>query len=111
MANIDINAVLQDCITKAQSDLGTAWNDAKPFAEQSFKQFAEDAEFLANLRLTNQIDDAELKDRFSIQWLAVKNVLLTIEGIGLIAAQNTVNDIIGIVTTAIQTALNVAIPI
>lgn len=110
MENIDFNKLLEDCLDVAKTHLKSAYNSAKPFAEHSFKQFAEDAIFLTQLRLANEIDDAELKHRLENQKIALSNVLLTIKGIGLVEAQNTVNDVISIVSNSLMGSLNFALP-
>lgn len=109
MADIDYTKLLADCVNVAKTELGNAWKKAQPYAEHEFKQFAENAEFLAKLKLAGQIDDTELKARLNIQRTSLANVLITIEGIGLVAAQNVVNGIISIVFSAIKTALSVAL--
>jgi hypothetical protein len=111
MADINFKKVISDSITAAKQILGNHWQSLEPFAEHEFRQFAENAEFLAQLKLTGQIDDTELMARLEIQRLALKNVLLTIQGIGLIAAQEVVNAILAIVAKAVQTAINIVIPI
>lgn len=107
MASIDYKQLLADCFSVAKSELGNSWNSFKPYAEHEFKQFAENAEFLAKLKLAGEITDEELKARLEIQRLALKNVMLTIEGIGLIAAQNVVNAVLGVIGKAIQTAIGI----
>lgn len=111
MANINFNQLLKDCLGAAENHLKDAYQAAKPFAEQSFKQFAEDALFLAKLRLANEIDDNELKHRLDNQKIALANVLLAVKGIGLIEAQDTINEVFGFVSDAIFGAIKVALPI
>jgi hypothetical protein len=65
---------------------------------------------LAQLRITNQITQEELEARLSFQKLAFQNVLITLQGLGLIAAQNIVNGVIGILRTAIEKAIGFKLP-
>lgn len=109
MADIDFTQVLKDCLEAAKGELGKSWKKYKPYAEHEIKQFAQSAEFLAKLRAAGEIDDEELQERIELQKLAFKNVLLTIEGIGLITAQKVTNLILKIVSTALQTALGAVI--
>ena len=66
---------------------------------------------MAQLKLAGTIDNDELKARLEIQQLALKNVLLTMKGIGLITAQNTVNAVLKIVGKAVSKVLEVALPV
>ena len=111
MAAIDFQQILTDSIAKAKEQVGSSWKKLKPFAEHEFTQFAENAVFLANLKLKGVIDEDELKSRLSIQNLALLNVLLAIKGIRLVTAQNVVNSVLDVVSGAIKKALQVALPI
>lgn len=111
MADINFKQILDDSISLAKQELGSSFKKFKPFAEHEFRQFAENAAFLANLKLQGVIEDAEFKSRMELQRLAFGNVLLAIKGVGLVTAQNLVNGILGIVGKAIKTALNITLPI
>ncbi len=111
MASINIQEIVVEITGSAQGILESKWHSFKPYAEHEFRQFTENAEFLANLRINNEINDAELKARLELQKLALKNVLLAIEGIGLIAAQEVINAAINILAKAIKTVLNISLPI
>ncbi len=111
MESINYENILTACIGVAKKEVGKAWKNLKPYAEHEFKQFAENAAFLAQLKFSNTINDNELMVRLNIQRLALNNVLLTIEGIGLLSAQNVVNAVLAIVATAIRTVLGVVLPV
>lgn len=111
MADIDFSKIVADSMTFAKQEVGKAWSKLKPYAEHEFTQFAENAVFLAKLKLAGTIEDDELKARLNIQRIALNNVLLAIKGIGLVTAQNVVNGILDIVTKSIKKILQVALPI
>lgn len=111
MAEINLKQILDDSIVFAKTELGGTYKKLKPFAEHEFTQFAENAVFLAKLKLDGVIEDDELKSRLALQKLAFNNVLLTIKGIGLVGAQNLVNGILGIVSKAILGALKISLPV
>jgi hypothetical protein len=111
MADINFKQILADSLSFSRKELGTAFKKVKPFAEHEFTQFAENAVFLAKLKLNGTIDEEELKSRLMLQKLAVANVLLAIKGIGLVTAQNLVNGVLGIISKAVKKAINVALPI
>ncbi len=111
MADINFSQIVSDSMGFAKQEVGKSWNQLKPYAEHEFTQFAETAVFLAKLKLSGNIKDDELKARLNIQRQSLNNVLLAIEGIGLVMAQNVVNGILDIVTKAISEALKVVLPI
>ena len=111
MADIDFSKIVADAMSFTKQELGKTWNKLKPYAEHEFTQFAENAVFLAKLKLAGTIEDDELKARLNIQRIALNNVLLAIKGIGLVTAQNVVNGVLDIVTKSIKKTLQVVLPI
>jgi len=111
MAAINFKQILDESIVFAKTELGGTFKKLKPFAEHEFTQFAENAAFLAKLKLDGIIEGDELKSRLELQKLALNNVLLTIKGIGLVSAQNLVNGILAIVSKAIMGALKISLPV
>lgn len=108
---MDYEQIIRDCVEATRTILGQSWKKAKPYAEHEFKQFAENAEYLAKLNAEGTISEEELHLRISVQKTALSNVFLTIEGIGLVTAQKIVNAVLDIVGKAVFTALKVAIGI
>lgn len=111
MADLDFKQIIADSIAFSKKELGSKFKQFKPFAEHEFQQFAENALFLAKLRLSGTIEDDELMSRLQLQKLAMANVLLAIKGIGIVTAQNLVNGVLGIVSGAISKAINIALPV
>ncbi len=111
MALIDFKEITSATIGMAKLEVGKSWTKLKPYAEHEFTQFAENAVFLAKLKLEGHIEEDELKSRLNIQKLALLNVLLAIKGIGMVTAQNVVNGALDIVAKAAKTALKVVLPI
>lgn len=111
MPEIDFKAILTDSITAIKAEAGKTYGKLKPYAEHEVKQFAENAVFLAKLKLNGTIDDQEFKVRMDMQKLAFSNVLLAVKGIGLVTAQNIVNGVLGVISKAIKTVLKVSIPV
>jgi hypothetical protein len=109
--SIDYTKLITDSLSVFKKNAKSAYKNAKPYAEHEFRQLAEDAVFLAQLRADGEIDDDELKHRLEMQKLAAANVLLAVESIGLVAAQNTINGVMTLISKAIETAIGVALPI
>ncbi|MBL7684295.1 MAG: hypothetical protein JNK00_13130 [Flavipsychrobacter sp.] len=111
MTNIDMQQIIKDCTVAVKSILGKSWKQFKPYAEHEFKKFTESAEFLAKLKLSGNIDDEELDMRLKMQELSLKNVLLTIAGIGIVAAQDVINALLNIVYGAINAFVGGVLPL
>lgn len=111
MADLDYKQILADSIAFTRQEVGAEWTVVQPFADHQFTQFAEDALFLAKLKLTGVIEEDELKSRLVLQKLALQNVLLAIRGIGIITAQNIVNGVLNIVNNAINKAIKILLPV
>lgn len=111
MPDIDFKAILADSIAAIKAEAGKTYSKLKPYAEHEVEQFAENAVFLAKLKLNGTIDDQEFKIRMDMQRTAFSSVLLAIKGIGAVTAQNIVNGVLGIVSKAIKTALKVTLPV
>jgi len=111
MAEINFKQIVDDSVGLAKMELGNTYKKLKPFAEHEFTQFAENAAFLAKLKLQGVIEDDEFKSRLLLQRLAFSNVLLAIKGIGLVTAQNLVNGILAIISKSIKSAINISLPI
>lgn len=111
MADFDFKQVIKDALALTKNELGTSFKKVKPFAEHEFRQFSESALFLAELKLKGTIDEEEFQSRLVLQKLALTNVLLAMKGVGIVAAQNVVNGVLGIVAKAVETAIGVAMPV
>ncbi|PBQ33657.1 hypothetical protein CNR22_18365 [Sphingobacteriaceae bacterium] len=108
---MDYEQILKDSFEVTKIIVGKSWKKVKPYAETEFKKFAENAEDLAKLKLLGEISEEELKQRIIIQRTSLSNVLIAIQGIALVTAQDVVNAVLGIVSKAIFTALKVVLPI
>ena len=108
---LDIQQILTDSLKAGKEIAGKAWKDVKPFAEHENVQFAEDVEFLVQLKTKGTIDDEEFKARLGFLKLGFTNVFLAIKGIGILQAQNIVNAVIGIVSKSVLATFNISLPI
>lgn len=111
MSTPDFQQILHDSIALAKKELGSTYKKLKPYAEHEFTQFAENIAFLAGLKLKGAITQEELKLRLQLQKQAFSNVLLAIQGIGLVAAERIINGVLGIIAKALKSALKVTLPV
>jgi len=97
----NIDEIVKDSVALARKEVGKAWKELRPYADHEFRQFSENAEFLAQLKKKKVISEEELASRLAIQKMALNNVLLAVKGIGAVTAQNVVNAVFKVVEKAI----------
>ena len=81
------------------------WKDAKDYAEAESRKMAQTLETIAKLRAAGKINQEQAEALLEMQKAAMRAVLLTVEGIGLIAAQNAINAGLGAVRDIVNGAV------
>lgn len=109
MAKLNIPELLVQMLDAAKDPIKDHFGEAKDFAQQSFKTILENAELLANKTAAGDITEEQAKILLHMHVAAAQNVLLAIEGIGLLAAQRAINAAINVVKGAVNGLLPVAI--
>lgn len=109
MTSLDVPALLEAMFAAAKGVLTTKWPVARDFAAKEFPKLLLEAEHIARMRENGVIDDDETALLMDMQRNASRAVLLTIEGMGLAAAQAAIDAALGAVRTAVNTALGFAI--
>jgi hypothetical protein len=85
--------------------LKKSWGEVKDYADAEAAKMAKTLETIATLRASNKIDDDQAKALLDMQKHAMQSVLLAVEGIGLIAAQNAINAGLAAVKDVVNKAL------
>lgn len=80
------------------------WPDIKDYAEVEAKKMAQTLVQIETLRLKGK-PESELSALLQMQRNAMRAVLLTIEGLGLLAVEQAINAALDIIRTAVNTAL------
>lgn len=78
----------------------------KAFAESEAKKLAQTFLMIEQLRLSGRINQREAKLHLDIQRNAARAVLLTIEGLGILAVEQAINAALAAVKGAVNAALN-----
>lgn len=87
--------------------LTKSWGEVKEYAEGEAAKMAETLATIAQLRAAGKINDEQAQALLSMQKNAMQAVLLTVEGIGLIAAQRAVNAALA----AVKDTVNGVLPV
>ena len=109
MATIDFSKLITDMLGAAKGQLSNHWKEAKPFAEKEINSFAENIKLIAKLKLTGEITEEQAKLYIDIQKSSMRIVLLTIQGLGILAVEAAINAAIDVVRSTVNTALGWAI--
>ena len=105
MANIDFSKLVQDMLTAAKGKLTSHWKEVKPYAEKEVNSFAENIKLIAELKIKGKITEEQAKLYIDIQKSSMRIVLLTIEGLGILAVESAINAAIDVIRSTVNTAL------
>ena len=85
------------------------WKDVQDYAKTESKKTAETLALITKRYLDKTIDKNTANAYLDMQKHSTQNVLLTIKGIGLIAAQEAINAALDAVATAVNRAIGFAL--
>ena len=102
MAQLDIPQFVKDILGATEPILKKSFDEAKPYLESEAKKLAEAATTIARLKLENKITEQKAKLLMGMQKTAMQNVLLAIEGIGLVTAEIAINAAVGVVKDTVN---------
>ncbi|GJM64584.1 hypothetical protein [Persicobacter diffluens] len=105
MADINVQKILEQMLDAAKGVLENHWDEAKPFAEQELKALAENLQLIGQLKLEGKITQEQAKYYLEIQKSSVRIVLLTIEGLGILAVEAAINAALNVIRSTVNTAL------
>ncbi len=106
---LEIDNLLEEMLGIAKNKFGDAYADAKDFAENEFKKLLQNTEFLARKVANGEMTIERAKRHLRMSKNAAEAVILTVEGIGLDAAEETINDALDLVKDAVNAALPISI--
>lgn len=106
---LDVPKLAADMLDAAKGPLAQGWSEVHEYAATEFKQLAETLAMIERLKAANAITDEQARLHLEIQKNATRTVLLTIEGLGLLAVEQAINAALGVVRGAVNTALGFAL--
>ena len=93
-------------MTAAAADsLGDKWPDIKDYAKGEFKKIAADIVLIGQLRARKKISSRRAKLHLEMQKNATKTVLLSVEGLGILAVETALNAALKTVREAVNAAV------
>jgi hypothetical protein len=106
---LDVSALAQSMLTAAEGPLAADWKTVQPYAQTQFTNIAQQIVDIEGQLATNSINKAQASLLLDMQTNASRAALLTVEGIGLLAAQDAINAALGAVATAVNGALKITL--
>lgn len=89
--------------------LSEKWPEVKNYAEAESKKLAENFVMIERLKLAGEISEEQAKLHHDIQKNASRSVLLAIEGLGLIAVEQSINAAMDVLRTTVNETLDFAL--
>jgi replicative superfamily II helicase len=109
MPDINIQQLVQKMLDASKGELGKHFKEAKDYAALSYKNILENAELLATKTAAGELTEEQARILLNMHTKAAQNVLLTIEGIGIIAAERAINAAIAVVRDTVNALLPISI--
>ena len=86
-----VSSLVKDMLTAARGEIGERWPDVKVYAETEAKKLAQTLVMIEKLKAAGQITKKQADILLDMQKQTSRVVLLTIEGLSLLAAEAAVN--------------------
>ena len=109
MAQLSAAAIASTMVGAAKASLGKSWKQVKDFAPSELKKLAETLVQIGKLSVLGRITPGEASVLLDMQKNTARTVLLTIQGMGLIAAEMAINAALGAVRGLVNGALGFAL--
>jgi hypothetical protein len=102
---LKVDALLKAMLNAAATQLKKRGPRARDYAKNEFRKILDEALHLGELRVAGKITEDEARYLMELQRNAARSVLLTIEGMGIVAVENAINAALAVVRDAINTAI------
>ena len=103
--SLKISELKKRMIEAAKTELGDRWPEIRIYAESEARKIAETVTMVAKLLADDRISLKEAKLHLRIQANASKTVLLTVEGLGLLAVEGAINAAIDSLKAVVNEAI------
>lgn len=109
MPDLSVTDLFTDMLAAAKASLGKDFSKAKDFAKPEFQRLARSLVDIVKLVAEKKVNQQQAKSLLEIHRNTTKVVLLTIEGLGVIAVENAINAALDVVRTTINKAVKFAL--
>jgi hypothetical protein len=103
--SLNVSELAGRMLGAAQEALSAKWPEIKDYAEGETQKLAQSLVTIEKLHLSGQITEEQARLHLDIQKNASRTVLLTVEGLGLLAVEQAINAALRVVKDTVNTAL------
>lgn len=103
--SIDFAKIFGDMVKAAENSLKDKWPDIKDLATSSIRTLAQNIVDIEKMKAAGSITNEQARLMIGIQQDAFKIVLLSEEGLGLLAVEAALNAVLKVIRSAVNTAL------
>jgi hypothetical protein len=103
---LNVGKLVNKMFKAFEKSLVDKWPEVKDYAEAEAKKIAESLVMIEKLYLSDQINEEQAKLHIQIQQNATRMVLLTIEGLGIIAVEQAINAALDVLRDTVNRALD-----
>lgn len=105
MAKINVSQLTKQIKDAAKGELTESWPEIKDYVNAESKKIAETVKMISIMTAAGKMTQKEAKIHLRIQKNAATTVLLTVEGLGLLAVENAVNAAIKAINDVVNQAV------
>ena len=102
MASIDANELLTEMLKAVKKSLEDKWPQVRDLATSEFRKFSQNIEDIKKMKSNGTITIEQARLQLDIQKNSIKTVLLTEEGLGLLAVEAAINAAIDVIKEAVN---------
>lgn len=106
---LNVSQLGKDILGAFKGALTEKWPDIKDYAEAEAKKMAQTLVMIEALKLSGKINNKQANLHVEIQKNATRIVLLTLEGLGVLAVEAAINAALGVVKDTVNSALGFAL--
>ena len=109
MDPIDANELLEKMLKAVKKSLEDKWPQVRDLARSEFGKFARNIEDIRDMKKRRKITKAQAALQLDIQKNSIKTVLLTEEGLGLLAVEAAINAALDAIRATVNKAIGWAL--
>jgi ACT domain-containing protein len=109
MDPIDANELLEKMLKAVKKSLEDKWPQVRDLARSEFGKFARNIEDIKDMKKRRKITKAQAALQLDIQKNSIKTVLLTEEGLGLLAVEAAINAALDAIRATVNKAIGWAL--
>jgi len=105
MVEINLSELLTNMLSAAKDSLKDKWPEAEGYAKTEFKKIGESILFIQKEVAAGRMSQEKAKLHMDIQKNSTKMVLLTLEGLGILAVEAAINAALAVIKDTVNSAL------